>query len=106
CGDTLLQPNEQCDDGNTMAGDGCDATCQAEAPWEIEPNGSLNTATGQWAGFNGWNGSIKTIGDHDWYKFTVMTGQSVTLTVHTIGDPLNCPFDSKIHLVNAAGTQI
>ena len=34
CGDHVLQPlfNEACDDGNLIAGDGCDAACQ------IEPN--------------------------------------------------------------------
>jgi cysteine-rich repeat protein len=32
CGDNVVGPGEQCDDGNTMAGDGCDATCQYEIP--------------------------------------------------------------------------
>ncbi|HEV8320051.1 MAG TPA: DUF4215 domain-containing protein [Myxococcota bacterium] len=31
CGDGALQSGEQCDDGNTTAGDGCDGTCQLEA---------------------------------------------------------------------------
>lgn len=32
CGDGIVnQPNEQCDDGNTSSGDGCDANCQLEA---------------------------------------------------------------------------
>jgi MYXO-CTERM domain-containing protein len=30
CGDRLLQTGEQCDDGNVMPGDGCDARCQIE----------------------------------------------------------------------------
>jgi len=30
CGDSLLNDGEQCDDGNTAAGDGCSATCQVE----------------------------------------------------------------------------
>ena len=33
CGDDLLSAPEKCDDGNTMAGDGCDAHCQIEAGW-------------------------------------------------------------------------
>ena len=106
CGDNLLGGGEQCDDGNTTAGDGCSDTCQSEAPWEIEPNGSLNEATGQWPGFNQWRGSIKAIGDYDWFKFTVAQGQSVRLETHTIGDVASCAFDSKIHLINGAGTQI
>jgi cysteine-rich repeat protein len=30
CGDGVLDPDEQCDDGNTAPGDGCSATCMAE----------------------------------------------------------------------------
>jgi cysteine-rich repeat protein len=33
CGDGLLDLGEECDDGNTSAGDGCDATCRREACW-------------------------------------------------------------------------
>ncbi len=32
CGDGGLDPGEECDDGNTTGGDGCSATCLAEAP--------------------------------------------------------------------------
>jgi MYXO-CTERM domain-containing protein len=34
CGDTILRDPEQCDDGNTEPGDGCDATCVIEPPGE------------------------------------------------------------------------
>ena len=30
CGDGILDPSESCDDGNTMDGDGCSATCETE----------------------------------------------------------------------------
>lgn len=30
CGNGILDPGEQCDDGNTVSGDGCSATCQRE----------------------------------------------------------------------------
>jgi cysteine-rich repeat protein len=30
CGDGILQPGEQCDDGNTIDGDGCSSTCIIE----------------------------------------------------------------------------
>ena len=30
CGDTILEAGEQCDDGNTLGGDCCSATCQFE----------------------------------------------------------------------------
>ncbi len=43
CGDGLLNTNpfEECDDGNTLAGDGCDPSCAFEAP---DP--SLDTCAG------------------------------------------------------------
>lgn len=31
CGDGVVDGNEQCDDGNTMSGDGCSATCELES---------------------------------------------------------------------------
>ncbi|HEY4242018.1 MAG TPA: DUF4215 domain-containing protein [Kofleriaceae bacterium] len=31
CGNGIVEHGESCDDGNTMAGDGCSATCQIEA---------------------------------------------------------------------------
>jgi cysteine-rich repeat protein len=30
CGDSVLEPGEECDDSNSTAGDGCSATCQLE----------------------------------------------------------------------------
>ena len=31
CGDRILSLGEQCDDGNTLSGDGCSSTCQLES---------------------------------------------------------------------------
>ena len=33
CGNGLLDPGEECDDGNKMVGDGCNAICQIECSW-------------------------------------------------------------------------
>lgn len=33
CGDGLIDPGEQCDDGDTAGGDGCDAACDVETGW-------------------------------------------------------------------------
>src|SRR5262245_27404906 len=30
CGNCIVDPDEACDDGNTVGGDGCDATCQLD----------------------------------------------------------------------------
>jgi len=32
CGNGIKEANEQCDDGNTISGDGCSSTCHTEAP--------------------------------------------------------------------------
>ncbi len=34
CGNSLLDPGEQCDDGNAVGGDGCSETCQVESGWQ------------------------------------------------------------------------
>ena len=39
CGNSVIEGNETCDDGNTVAGDGCSATCQTEVPAEEPPTG-------------------------------------------------------------------
>ena len=41
CGDGVLDPGEQCDDGNTNSGDGCNAFCQIEARWQCPTPGQL-----------------------------------------------------------------
>ena len=47
CGDaTQTALAEECDDGNTMGGDGCSATCQVEGTAETEPNEDGTPATG------------------------------------------------------------
>ena len=35
CGNGVLDPGEQCDDGNKTAGDGCSAICQIPAGWTL-----------------------------------------------------------------------
>ena len=40
CGNGRIDDNEGCDDGNTKAGDGCDATCNVEPGW-VCPNAGL-----------------------------------------------------------------
>jgi cysteine-rich repeat protein len=32
CGNRLIEPGEECDDGNRLSGDGCSATCRQELP--------------------------------------------------------------------------
>jgi len=41
CGDGIKNGDEQCDDGNTISGDGCSATCQTEQVIPPETNGTI-----------------------------------------------------------------
>lgn len=40
CGNGLVEPGEQCDDGNALDGDGCDSDCQLSAECDYAPGGS------------------------------------------------------------------
>jgi len=39
CGDGTIERSEQCDDGNTVNGDGCSRICQIEANWNCPTEG-------------------------------------------------------------------
>ena len=41
CGNNILEPGEECDDGNRISGDGCSSACRIEAPAAICGNGIL-----------------------------------------------------------------
>jgi MYXO-CTERM domain-containing protein len=46
CGDGLRGPGEQCDDTNTVSGDGCDAACRVEDGWAcFEPTDGASVCT-------------------------------------------------------------
>jgi len=44
CGNGVLDPGEVCDDGNTLAGDGCSANCRST---EVCGNATLDASTGE-----------------------------------------------------------
>ncbi len=48
CGNEILETNEECDDGNRTAGDGCDVDCQLEN--EISDNNNKSTESNSTAG--------------------------------------------------------
>lgn len=56
CGDGVIGGSEECDDGNTVAGDGCSSTCTIESPQEdfcIDSDGDNKYLFGNVTGFNG-----------------------------------------------------
>eukprot|EP01107_Rhizomastix_libera_P004145 TRINITY_DN17163_c0_g1_i1.p1 TRINITY_DN17163_c0_g1~~TRINITY_DN17163_c0_g1_i1.p1 ORF type:complete len:1018 (-),score=220.48 TRINITY_DN17163_c0_g1_i1:68-3121(-) len=40
CGNSMVNGSETCDDGNTVAGDGCSSFCKTETYWKCETPGS------------------------------------------------------------------
>lgn len=106
CGDAVLGAGEQCDDGNETDGDGCSASCQAEPPWEIEPNDTQFQATPQWPANDLWKASLSPLGEQDWFSFVVPQGANVTLSTNDLGNVAGCTYDTVIHLVDSLGTEL
>jgi uncharacterized delta-60 repeat protein len=46
CGNSVTDPGESCDDGNTVDGDGCSATCTTEPGWTCAGQPSVCTTCG------------------------------------------------------------
>ena len=70
-----------------VAGDGCSPTCQAEPPYEIEPNGSRGHGHPLWSGTTSWKALHQPVGDHDYFTFTLAARGQLTLVTHDIGTP-------------------
>ncbi|MCA9551131.1 MAG: DUF4215 domain-containing protein [Myxococcales bacterium] len=90
CGNAIVETRagEQCDDGNTVNGDGCSATCRLEAAQvaEVEPNDTQAQAFP--SGLNGVGlvtieGAISPSGDDDVFSLGVPAGQTLHLGVRT-----------------------
>ncbi len=90
CGDGVVDPSEECDDGNTADGDGCSAGCLFEVAGSCSSAATIacgDTVSGN----NGASGSTTNIdmyGCGGWvetgpeyaYTFTPQTTQNVTVT--------------------------
>jgi cysteine-rich repeat protein len=117
CGNGYLEIMlaEQCDDGNTMNGDGCSSTCQYEGnvTVEHEPNEHQSTANASMLTGTGTVtvvGTINPSGDDDVWSFTVPANQAFSFTARTYsvrGQPHGCDntmTDTRI-LLERAGTE-
>lgn len=104
CGDLYLTTGEQCDDGNTMSGDGCSATCQFEIT-EMEPNDTSSAATSLAAMTQTVSGNI-TPGDTDWYSLTVPANTRLAVYSHD-GALDQCPtVDTRVTIYDDTGTNL
>ena len=94
CGNGILESaaTEQCDDGNTAAGDGCSATCT------IEPDGVVTPPSSSFAG------DISPAGDSDIYAVDVTAGQSIRVEVSN--GAMACPGDAVADLLDTDGVTV
>ena len=91
CGDAHIDAFapyfEECDDGNTVSGDGCSAACAVQTD-EIEPdNGQAGSADACPTDGQYWYARIFPEGDQDYLTFDVMqAGSSIEATTYDLGD--------------------
>ncbi|MBI2374538.1 MAG: DVUA0089 family protein [Deltaproteobacteria bacterium] len=116
CGNGIIEARsgEQCDDGNTAVGDGCDAQCHLAGSFtqEVEPNSDAATATP--SGIAGQTqvtvgGSISPANDVDWWKLTLTAQASLSAATFTnLADPASCATgtDTVVTLYDSAGTAL
>jgi len=86
CGNAQIEAGEQCDDGNTTPGDGCDANCQDEILNQPECKSYTQLSeSNRNTKFNDGNGNVELcdggMGDK-WYRFTGGAGTRM---------PTSCP---------------
>ena len=102
CGDGIGSYDEECDDGNTVPGDGCDEYCQAEGR-DIEPNDSISTASPLGPGLG-----VGTVELDDFWSFDVVEGRTYrirTADTRTLdGDCSLGRLDTTLRLYDASGT--
>ena len=56
CGDAFQDPSEDCDDGNSISGDGCSSSCLEESGYTCNAPFNLSEAsTESWGSSTSWN---------------------------------------------------
>jgi len=121
CGDSVVGRGEECDDGGTALGDGCDATCRVETVMESEPNEdgspsvgatgitgndfSIVNADGPFTATTRIRGSLSPAGDEDVFAVTNTgaTARTIVFRIST-GTGGTCPTgDTGLNIRDAAG---
>jgi cysteine-rich repeat protein len=106
CGDTIVHPGEQCDDGNVDDGDGCSSTCQVEPVVIVDPSminftyeGALQDSDETWTrpSVGCFSGYTTTYVDTYVLQNTSAGEASVQVTVSNTGD-----FDTFLHAYSSA----
>ncbi|HVY47396.1 MAG TPA: DUF4215 domain-containing protein, partial [Minicystis sp.] len=106
CGNGVVEPPEQCDDGNVDAGDGCSPTCQVELS-ETESNDTPATANPFDDAQHPWYGAVSPAGDVDCVSIQATAdGQQLKVEVDDTGDGACAigALDSFVRIYDADGT--
>ena len=109
CGDNLIGSGEDCDDGNTMNGDGCSDICRVDSTAEVEPNNTSADATAssvQITGDGVISGAIGAVGDLDRFQVTVAAATVVRFETFTTYGQCAAGTTLDLRIFNAAGTQL
>ena len=94
CGNRLVEGNEQCDDGNTTALDGCSSTCQLEAE---------NSYTGP-AAAQTFSDAIDPLGDIDVVRLTITSTSYLSAETFTNTSSRACDSaDTLLSLYDSTG---
>jgi cysteine-rich repeat protein len=129
CGDGAVGAGEQCDDTNTMNGDGCSSTCQFELV-EMEPNddgsvsmggsGTVGNDFSSTAANGPYNHSViiaaamAVAGDEDVFAFTNPGANAVNVKFdiwnldfgYGVGAACDTSIDTGLHIRNATGMSL
>ncbi|MCA9677821.1 MAG: DUF4215 domain-containing protein [Myxococcales bacterium] len=110
CGNGTVEPGEQCDDGGTVPGDGCGATCRVEGVvTEVEPNDTTAGADAAGVVVTGTStlaGTITDVSDEvDQYRVEVATPTVVRVEAFT--SLYDCDATTiTVRLRDAAGVEL
>ncbi|MDI3287342.1 DUF4215 domain-containing protein [Polyangium sp. 15x6] len=107
CGDGAQGPGEECDDGNTVGGDGCSAQCKQELPAENEPNDTAALASGPYAPNVVLRGAVSPSSDVDYFAITLPGLGDLSVQTFDAFGPGSCAdIDTKTTLVAPDGATI
>jgi cysteine-rich repeat protein len=102
CGDGIIDPEQQCDDGNTQSGDGCSDICRLEQVGETEPNGTCAEASGPYNPAEQITllaGAIQPANEFDFFKIVVPARADLRIETFDGFGPGSCEStDTRIEL--------
>lgn len=93
CGNGIVDGNDICDDGNSVAGDGCDALCMLEVTNTYASPGAAMTFTA----------SIATVGQFYTYEITATAPSYIAAETFSNAATQSCSIDTEIFLLDSTG---